>query len=86
MSRYLAWAQLPDRPAPTFEPVTGELGMLVADLYDTMRHDPGNPLVRASYERYVHEITAQYEFAVAWLGLRVERGRTPPSRTATAAT
>ncbi|HEV7651046.1 MAG TPA: DUF3293 domain-containing protein [Actinophytocola sp.] len=52
--------------------MTDELGMLVADLYDAAPHDAGNPLVRASYRQYIKEVTEQYEFAVAWLGLRVE--------------
>jgi uncharacterized protein DUF3293 len=46
--------------------------MLIADLFDAMPHDPGHPLVRASYEQYVREVVEQYEFAVGWLGLRVE--------------
>jgi Protein of unknown function (DUF3293) len=71
-TRYVASARLPEDGSPTYAPMTGELGMLVADLFDAARHDPGNPLVRASYRRYVHEVTAQYEFAVAELGLRVE--------------
>jgi hypothetical protein len=71
-SRYLVYAQLPDGDAPPFVPMTDELGMLVADLYDAARHDASDPLVEASYRQYVQEITEQYEFAVAWLGLRVE--------------
>jgi uncharacterized protein DUF3293 len=71
-SRYLAEARLPDDDSPRFVPVTDELGMLVADLYVAMRHEPENPLVAASYRQYVREVTEQYEFAVTRLGLRVE--------------
>lgn len=52
--------------------MTDDLGMLVADLFDAVRHDPGNPLVQASYRQFIQEVAEQYEFAVAWLGLRVE--------------
>jgi len=46
--------------------------MLVADRYDAMPHDPGHPLVQASYQRFIREVSEQYDFAVGWLGLRVE--------------
>jgi hypothetical protein len=65
-------AQLSDGDSPQFVPTTDELGMLVADLFVAMPHDPSNALVQASYQQYVREVTEQYEFAVAWLGLRVE--------------
>lgn len=71
-TRYLAATGLSECDTPPFAPVTGELGMLVADQFAAMRHEPGNPLVEASYRQYVRELTAQYEFAVAGLGLRVE--------------
>jgi hypothetical protein len=71
-SRYSAWAQLSADDSPPFVPISDELGMLIADRYVDMPHDPGDPLVRASYRCYIQEITEQYEFAVEWLGLRVE--------------
>lgn len=71
-ARYRAYAQLPDGDSPPFVPLTDELGMLVADLFAAAPHDSGNPLVRASYQQYIREVTEQYEFAVAWLGLRIE--------------
>lgn len=46
--------------------------MRIADGFAAMRHDPSNPLVLASYQQYIQEVTEQYEFAVAWLDLRVE--------------
>jgi hypothetical protein len=71
-AEYVAGARLPEDGSPPFVPVTDELGMLVADLFVAMPHDPGNPLVQASYQQYVREVTDQYEFAVDRLGLRVE--------------
>jgi hypothetical protein len=71
-SRYSTWAQLSADDSPPFVPISDELGMLIADRYVDMPHEPDNPLVRASYQRYIQEITEQYEFAVEWLGLRVE--------------
>lgn len=70
--RYLVASGLSERDSPGFVPVTDELGMLVADRFEAMRHEPDHPLVAASYRQYIEEITAQYEFAVAALGLRVE--------------
>lgn len=69
---YTVAAGLSDHHPPPFAPVTDELGMLVADLFDAIRHEPGNPFVEASYRQYVREVTEQYEFAVARLGLRIE--------------
>jgi hypothetical protein len=71
-SRYTAAAGVPGDDPPRFVPVTDRLGMLVADLYTAMPHEPGNPLVRASYRQFLREVTDQYEFAVARLGLRIE--------------
>lgn len=72
-SQYIASAGLSaDDDPPRFAPVTDESGMLVADQFTATRHAPDNPLVRASYRQYAREITEQYEFAVASLGLRVE--------------
>lgn len=70
--QYTDAAGLSDGEPPRFVPVTDRLGMLVADLFTAVRHEPGNPLVQASYQQYVREVTAQYEFAVARLGLRIE--------------
>lgn len=58
--------------APRFVPMTDEAGMVLADLFVAMRHEPRDPLVAASYTRYIAEIAAQYEHAVVEMGLRVE--------------
>lgn len=58
--------------APRFVPMTDDAGMVLADLFVAMRHEPHDPLVWASYEQYIREITEQYELAVTELGLRVE--------------
>ncbi|MFC4855936.1 DUF3293 domain-containing protein [Actinophytocola glycyrrhizae] len=81
-ARYLASSGRSERDGPRFAPVTGELGMLVADRFAAMRHEPDHPLVAASYRQYIQEITEQYEFAVAGLGLRIEPWphRTEPYR------
>jgi adenosylhomocysteinase len=71
-SHYVTTAPFTVGESPEFRPMTESSGMLVADLFAAMRHEPGNPLVRASYQQYIREITEQYEFVVAELGLRVE--------------
>ncbi|MFI7679191.1 DUF3293 domain-containing protein [Actinophytocola sp. NPDC049390] len=71
-SRYLASSGRSERDSPRFASVTDDLGMLVADQFTVMRHEPDHPLVAASYRQYIREITEQYEFAVAALGLRIE--------------
>jgi hypothetical protein len=71
-AEYLASARWSGSGSPPFVPMTDEAGMLVADLFADVRHEPGNPLVQASYRQYVREVGQQYEFAVEQLGLRVE--------------
>jgi hypothetical protein len=71
-SRYLLASGRSGLDSPPFAPVTGDLGMVVADRFAAMRHEPRHPLVEASYRQYRREITDQYEFAVGALGLRIE--------------
>ncbi|GAB1510992.1 DUF3293 domain-containing protein [Actinophytocola sp. KF-1] len=71
-AQYVVASGLAGCDSPRYAPVTGELGMLVADQFTAMRHEPDHPLVAASYRQYIEEITQQYEFAVAALGLRIE--------------
>ncbi|MGH8791905.1 MAG: DUF3293 domain-containing protein [Stackebrandtia sp.] len=57
---------------PDFTPPTEQKGMLIADLFEAMAHEPDDPVVRSSYRQYIREIADQFECVVDDLGIHIE--------------
>lgn len=68
---YMARAGLQYTPPKTFARVDPDRARRIADEYDRMPHDPGNPEVRAAYDAMIAETVAQYR-AILDTGLQIE--------------
>ncbi len=68
---YMNSAGLEYNPPNTYANVNVERAERIATSFDTMKHDPQNPEVKAAYAALVKETTAQYK-AVVDSGLKVE--------------
>jgi len=70
-SSYMQSRGLPYRPPTKYVKVDPERAAMIANAYEEMPHDPEHPLVKASYDALIDEVTAQYQHAKAH-GLKVD--------------
>lgn len=75
---YMAKTGLPDNPPQEYLRVDPQRGARVAQAFAEMKHDPGDPLVKASYQALADETMAQWR-AIKKTGLKVQfwRGDDP---------
>lgn len=60
---YMRKAGLPYNPPKIYAKVSPERARRIAAAYSEMKHDPGNPLVKAAYAKMAEEAMAQYQAA-----------------------
>ncbi len=63
-----------DTTPSTLKPVP-EASRATAAAYDAVRHDPGNPEVRAAYDALKREVAAQYEHVIKHGGMTFDWGK-----------